>query len=102
MKELIESKIKKEANRYIHRWPEAKIALENGRWGPMIRFGKKMIYLPKKEDGNRVTATEASAMTLDNIKEIIETQFPGSFSKKKSVASKKPTGKTPKKAAKKK
>jgi len=41
-------------------------------------------------------------MTLDNIKEIIETQFPGSFSKKKSVASKKPTGKTPKKAAKKK
>lgn len=102
MKELIESKIKKEANRYIHRWPEAKIALENGRWGPMIRFGKKMIYLPKKEDGNRVTATEASAMTLDNIKEIIETQFPGSFSKKKSVASKKSTGKTPKKAAKKK
>ncbi|NDB53778.1 MAG: DNA topoisomerase I, partial [Chitinophagaceae bacterium] len=44
MKELIEAKIKKEANRYIHRWPEEKIALENGRWGPMIRFGKKMIY----------------------------------------------------------
>ncbi|NBY25318.1 MAG: type I DNA topoisomerase [Chitinophagaceae bacterium] len=103
MKELIEAKIKKEANRYIHRWPEEKIALENGRWGPMIRFGKKMIYLPKKEDGSRVTATEASAMTLENIKEIIETQFPGSFSKKKAAASKKPAGKpTKKKAAKKK
>ena len=103
MKELIEAKIKKEANRYIHRWPEEKITLENGRWGPMIRFGKKMIYLPKKEDGSRVTATEASAMTLENIKEIIETQFPGSFSKKKAAASKKPAGKpTKKKAAKKK
>jgi len=103
MKQLIEAKIKKEANRYIHRWPEEKIALENGRWGPMIRFGKKMIYLPKKEDGSRVTATEASAMTLENIKEIIETQFPGSFSKKKAAASKKPAGKpTKKKAAKKK
>ena len=103
MKQLIEAKIKKEANRYIHRWPEEKIALENGRWGPMIRFGKKMIYLPKKEDGSRVTSTEASAMTLENIKEIIETQFPGSFSKKKAAASKKPAGKpTKKKAAKKK
>ena len=102
MKELIEAKVKKEANRYIHRWPEEKIALENGRWGAMIRFGKKMIYLPKKEDGSRVTATEASAMTLENIKEIIETQFPGSFSKKKAVAPKKSAGKTSKKAAKKK
>lgn len=103
MKELIEAKIKKEANRYIHRWPEEKIALENGRWGPMIRFGKKMIYLPKKEDGSRVTVTEASAMTLENIKEIIETQFPGSFSKKKAAASKKSASKpTKKKAAKKK
>ncbi|MFZ9878034.1 MAG: type I DNA topoisomerase [Chitinophagaceae bacterium] len=103
MKELIEAKVKKEANRYIHRWPEEKIALENGRWGPMIRFGKKMIYLPKKEDGSRVTVTEASAMTLENIKEIIETQFPGSFSKKKTAASKKPVSKpTKKKAAKKK
>ena len=103
MEELIEAKVKKEANRYIHRWPEEKIALENGRWGAMIRFGKKMIYLPKKEDGSRVTATEASAMTLENIKEIIETQFPGSFSKKKTAASKKPVSKpTKKKAAKKK
>ena len=102
MKELIEAKIKKEENRYIHRWPEEKIALENGRWGPMIRFGKKMIYLPKKKDGSRVSATEASDLTLEKIKEIIETQFPGSFTKKKAAAAKKPTKKVVKKAAKKK
>ena len=102
MKELIEAKIKKEENRYIHRWPEEKIALENGRWGPMIRFGKKMIYLPKKEDGSRVSTTEASNLTLEKIKEIIETQFPGSFTKKKPAAAKKPTKKVVKKAAKKK
>ena len=102
MNELIEAKIKKEENRYIHRWPEEKIALENGRWGPMIRFGKKMIYLPKKEDGSRVSATEASDLTLEKIKEIIETQFPGSFTKKKAAAAKKPTKKVVKKAAKKK
>ncbi len=102
MNELIEAKIKKEENRYIHRWPEEKIALENGRWGPMIRFGKKMIYLPRKEDGSRVSATEASDLTLEKIKEIIETQFPGSFTKKKTAAAKKPTKKVVKKAAKKK
>ena len=32
--ELIEKKIEKEANRFIKQWPEEKIAIENGRWGP--------------------------------------------------------------------
>ncbi|WP_315814439.1 topoisomerase C-terminal repeat-containing protein [Paraflavitalea speifideaquila] len=27
-----------------------KIAIENGRWGPFIRFGKKMLKLGKKAD----------------------------------------------------
>ena len=43
--ELIEKKIEKEANRFIQQWPEEKIAIENGRWGPFIRFGKKMLKL---------------------------------------------------------
>ena len=47
MNELIEAKIKKEENRFIQRWPDEKIAIENGRWGPFIRFGKKMIKLGK-------------------------------------------------------
>lgn len=103
MTELIEAKVKKEANRYIQRWPEEKIALENGRWGPMIRFGKKMIYLPKKKDGSRTTAEEAAALGLEKIKEIIEVQFPGSFRAKKSAPTKKKSTKKPaKKAAKKK
>ena len=41
--ELIAKKMEKEANRFIQQWPEEKIALENGRWGPFIRFGKKMM-----------------------------------------------------------
>ena len=103
MTELIEAKVKKEANRYIQRWPEEKIALENGRWGPMIRFGKKMIYLPKKKDGSRTTAEEAASLGLEKIKEIIEVQFPGSFRAKKSAPTKKKSTKKPaKKAAKKK
>ncbi len=45
---LIEKKLEKEANRYIRQWPEEKIAIENGRWGPFIRFGKKMLKLAAK------------------------------------------------------
>jgi DNA topoisomerase-1 len=48
MYELIQKKEEKEANRYIKKWPDEKINLENGRWGPFIRFGKKSVKLPKK------------------------------------------------------
>jgi DNA topoisomerase-1 len=90
MKELIEAKIKKEENRYIQRWPDLNIALENGRWGPVIRFGKKQLYLPKKADGNRYSPEEGASFTLDQIKEFIEQQLPGAFSKKtKSTSTKK-------------
>jgi DNA topoisomerase-1 len=39
--ELIDAKVKKEANRYILRWPEEKISVENGRWGPLSVLAKK-------------------------------------------------------------
>lgn len=100
MNELIDTKVKKEENRYINRWPEEKIALENGRWGPMIRFGKKMIYLPKKSDGSRYTPEEGAAFTLDQIKSFIEIQIPGAFAGKKKQTksgSKSTTKKTTKK-----
>src|SRR5436189_2540952 len=64
IKELIEAKIKKEANRYIKQWPEEKIAIENGRWGPFIRFGKKMLKLGKKADDTKYTAEELSALSV--------------------------------------
>jgi DNA topoisomerase-1 len=69
--ELIKAKVDKEANRYIHQWESEKISVENGRWGPFIRFGKKNVAFPKV-DGNKVTAEEAAKMTLQDIKKIIK------------------------------
>jgi len=80
--ELIAAKVKKEANRYIHNWPEEKIAVENGRWGPFIRFGKKMLKLPKKKDDSKHTSDEAAALSLDDVKKMIEAEVPGAFAKK--------------------
>jgi DNA topoisomerase-1 len=98
MHELIDAKIKKEENRYITRWPAEKISLENGHWGPLVKYGKKLIYIPKKEDGSRTTVEEAKALSLEAIKAIIETQVPGAFAKKKITAAPKKTKKaSPKK-----
>ncbi len=71
--ELVEAKIEKEANRYIAQWPEEKIALENGRWGPFIRHKKKSYKIGKKENGERYTAEEAKEkFTLEEIKKILK------------------------------
>ena len=98
--ELIEAKIEKEANRYIMQWPDDKIALENGRWGPFIRFKKKSVKIGKKEDGERYTSEEAKEVfTLEKIKEIlVEEGF--KLPKKKAAKKKAPAKK--KAAAKKK
>jgi DNA topoisomerase-1 len=95
IKELIEAKIKKEANRYIQQWPEEKISIENGRWGPFIRFGKKMLKLRKKADDTKYTAEELSSVSLDDIKKMIEAQVPDAFMKKaaKKTATKKAASK---------
>ncbi len=102
--ELIEAKIKKEANRYIQHWPEEKISIENGRWGPFIKFNKKMLKLGRKSDDNKFTPEELAVISLDEVKKIIETQVPGAFTKKtaKKRAVKKTAQKTAKKTAKKK
>jgi DNA topoisomerase-1 len=68
--ELIKKKEEKEANRYIKQWTDEKIALENGRWGPFIRHGKKSISLPKI-DGKRMTQEDAAELSLDDVKKII-------------------------------
>jgi DNA topoisomerase-1 len=97
--ELIEKKIEKESNRFIQQWPEHKISIENGRWGPFIRFGKKMLKLFSKADKVKYTAEELATIDLEEIKKMIEVQEPGAFDKKvpvKKAASKKAT---PKKAA---
>jgi DNA topoisomerase I len=107
IRELVDKKVAKEANRYIRQWPEEKISIENGRWGPFIKFGKKMLKLGRKEDGGKFTAEELADISLEDVKKMIESQVPGAFTKKtaaKKSASKKSATKkaAPKKAASKK
>jgi DNA topoisomerase I len=83
--ELVEAKIKKEANRYIQQWSQEKISIENGRWGPFIRFGKKMLKLGKKGDDTKYSAEELAAISLDDVKKMIEVQMPNAFIKKSTV-----------------
>ncbi|HEX2847370.1 MAG TPA: type I DNA topoisomerase [Chitinophagaceae bacterium] len=98
MNELIDAKVKKEANRFIQRWADENIALENGRWGPFIRFGKKMLKIPRKADDTKYTEEEAAGFSLDDVKKMIEAEMPGAFAKKeKKPAAKKKAA--PKKAA---
>jgi DNA topoisomerase-1 len=72
---LIAAKIEKEANRYIHNWSEEKISVENGRYGPFIKFEKENVYL--KRDGKKITELEEiKALTLEEVKEMIADQVP--------------------------
>ncbi len=88
---LILKKIEKEANRFIHNWPEEKISVENGRWGAFIKFNKKMLKLTGKTGGGKYTPEELAELTLDEIKKMIESQVPNAFAKKvkKSATTKK-------------
>ena len=99
MDELITAKVKKEENRYIHRWEEENISVENDRWAPIIKFGKKKIRLPKKKDDTRYTPEEAAAFTLEDVKGFIEAEIPGAFVKKAKKAPAKKKAVTKKKAA---
>ena len=95
---LIEAKIEKEANRYIHRWDDEKITVENGRWGPYIKFKKKNVKIPKIND-KRVTSEEAKEFTLEDVKKMIEAEIPDAFKTKKKAPTKakpKPKAKTKK------
>jgi len=90
--ELIEKKIEKEANRFIKQWPEEKISIENGRWGPFIRFSKKMLKLTGKLGGGKYTPEELAVIELEDVKKMILQQDPKAFEKKaagKKSASKK-------------
>jgi DNA topoisomerase-1 len=93
MTELIQAKVEKEANRYIQKWDDEGIAIENGRWGPFIRYKKSMVKIPKIGDA-KPDAEQLKAFTLEEVKEIIEKELPGTFTDKKA---KKPAAK--KKAA---
>src|SRR5436190_2625707 len=91
--ELVEAKIKKEENRYIQHWPEEKISVENARWGPLIKFGKKIVRLPKKADNTKYKAEDLKDLPLEEVKKMIVAVIPNAFGKKK--AAKKAPAKTP-------
>ena len=95
--ELILKKIDKEANRYIHHWPEEKISVENGRWGAFIKFNKKMLKITGKDGGGKYTPEELQVLTQEDIKKMIEAQVPNAFAKKAKKAAVKKAA--PKKAA---
>lgn len=80
--ELIEKKIEKEANRIILSFPEHKITIENARWGPIIKFNKKILKLT----GKKYTSEEAALLSLDEVKKMIEAQVPNAFEKKEKKA----------------
>ncbi|MBP2618169.1 type I DNA topoisomerase [Chryseobacterium jejuense] len=87
--ELIDAKLEKEANRYIQQWEKEKISLENGRWGPFIKFGKAMFKIPKKNDDTKYDAEELKEISLDEVKKWITDQDKNAFAEKKKPAAKK-------------
>lgn len=89
--ELIDAKLEKEANRYIQQWEKEKISIENGRWGPFIKFGKAMFKIPKKADDTKYEAEELKELSLDEVKKWITDQDPKAFAEKKKPAAKKAT-----------
>ncbi|MBS1739707.1 MAG: type I DNA topoisomerase [Bacteroidetes bacterium] len=100
IEELVSTKVEKESKRYIQQWPDEKIALENGRWGAFIRFGKLMLKLGKKKDGEKYMPEEIEQISLAEVKRMIIDQMPDAFTTKatKKVASKK-SSTTPKKSS---
>lgn len=89
IEELISAKLEKEAHRYIQQWEKEKIAIENGRWGPFIRFGKAMLKIPKNKKEEKYTAEELAVISLDEVKKWITAQDKTAFAEKKKPAAKK-------------
>ena len=88
VEELIEAKLDKEANRYIQQWEKEKISIENGRWGPFIKFKKANFKIPKKQDDTKYTPEELKEISLDQVKKGILEQDKTAFAEKKTAKKK--------------
>ncbi|HEX8607479.1 MAG TPA: topoisomerase C-terminal repeat-containing protein, partial [Pedobacter sp.] len=100
IEELINKKLEKEANRFIQQWEKDKIAIENGRWGPFIRFGKEMLKLRKNPVTNdKYTPEELATMSLEDVKKLIVEQVPNAFEPKTKKTTVKKIGAVIKKSA---
>jgi len=96
IEELISAKLEKEANRYIQTWEDEKVSIENGRWGPFIRFAKKQLKIPAKSKGEKFTAEELKKIPFSKVKEWIIAQDETAFKEKKTKPKKKITPKSKK------
>ncbi|WP_417442935.1 type I DNA topoisomerase [Joostella sp.] len=87
IEELIEDKLRKEREKVIHNWEEEGIRVEKARWGRSnIIKGKTKIELSKDID--------ATKLTLEEVKDLIEKKTPKKkTAKKKAPAKKKATTK---------
>src|SRR5690606_24148654 len=84
--ELIEDKIQKEKDKVIHDFKDEGIRVEKARWGrSVILQGKVKIELSKDVD--------AAALTLDEIKKLIEEKAPAKKTVAKKTTAKKTTAK---------
>jgi DNA topoisomerase-1 len=80
--ELIEDKLQKERDKVIHNWEEEGIRVEKARWGrSVILKGKTKIELNKDVD--------ATKLTLDKVKAMIEEKAPAKKTAAKKTATKK-------------
>lgn len=83
---LIEDKLQKESERIIHNWETEGIRVEKARWGhSVICKGKTKIELGKEVD--------ATKLTLDQVKKIIEDKAPAKKTASKKATSAKSTAK---------
>jgi DNA topoisomerase-1 len=84
--ELIEEKQQKNIDKVLHDWKEEGIKVEKARWGKsVILKGKLKIELNKDVD--------AAALTLDQVKELIEKKSPAKKTVAKKATAKKPAAK---------
>jgi len=80
--ELIEDKKRKEIEKVIHNWEEAGIRVEKARWGRFnILKGKVKIEMPK--------TTDAKALTLEEVEQIIAAKAPKKKTTRKKTTKKK-------------
>jgi DNA topoisomerase-1 len=80
--ELIEAKKQKEIEKVVHNWEEEGIRVEKARWGRHnILKGRTKIELAKTVD--------AQALTLDEVKDLLEKNAPKKAVKKKRAVKKK-------------
>ena len=93
--EIIENKRKADAEKLIKSFTEDEaMRIENGRWGPYIKYGKLNVKIPKGKEPEELTYADCKALA-----EIAEKE-PKKFSKKFAKTAEKETKKPAKKSVK--